>query len=37
MLDVRRRYGSNAVFKGMNLRRGGTALERNAQIGGHRK
>ena len=37
MLDVRRRYGPNAVFKGMNMLSGGTALERNEQIGGHRK
>ena len=37
MLDVRRKYGSNAVFKGMNMLQGGTALERNEQIGGHRK
>lgn len=37
MLDVRRKYGSNAVFRGMNMLHGGTALERNEQIGGHRK
>lgn len=37
MLNVRRKYGPNAVFKGMNLCKGGTALERNEQIGGHRK
>ena len=37
MLKVREKYGRNAVFKGMNLLEGGTALERNGQIGGHRK
>ena len=37
MLDVRKKYGPNAVFRGMNLLHGGTALERNEQIGGHRK
>ena len=37
MLDVRRKYGPNAVFRGMNMLHGGTALERNEQIGGHRK
>lgn len=37
MLEVRRRFGSNALFRGMNLQEGATALERNGQIGGHRK
>lgn len=36
MSDVRRKFGANAVFKGMNLCEGATALERNQQIGGHR-
>ena len=36
MLKVRERYGANAVFKGMNLLKGATAIERNQQIGGHR-
>lgn len=36
MLEVRKRYGPNAVFKGMNLLEGATALERNQQIGGHK-
>ena len=36
MQAVRRRYGANAVFKGMNLLEGATALERNRQIGGHK-
>ena len=36
MLEVRRKYGANAVFKGMNLLEGSTALERNKQIGGHK-
>ena len=35
MLDVRRRYGNNAVFRGMNMLEGATGLERNRQIGGH--
>ena len=37
MLQVRRKYGPNAVFKGMNLLEGATTLERNQQIGGHRR
>ena len=36
MLEARRKYGPNAVFKGMNLLEGATSLERNRQIGGHR-
>ena len=36
MLDVRRKYGANAVFKGMNMLDGATTLERNRQIGGHK-
>ena len=36
MLEVRRRYGANAVFRGMNMLDGATALERNRQIGGHK-
>lgn len=35
-LDIKRRFGKNAVLKGMNLEKGGTAIERNGQIGGHR-
>lgn len=36
MLEIRKKYGSNALFKGMNLLKGATTLERNQQIGGHR-
>ena len=36
MGEVRRRFGANSVFKGISLLEGGTALERNQQIGGHR-
>ncbi len=36
MLEVRRKFGPNAVFKGMNLLEGATTLERNQQIGGHK-
>ena len=36
MLEIRRKYGRNAVFRGMNLLDGATTLERNRQIGGHR-
>ena len=36
MLAVRKRYGMNAIVKGMNLMEGATTIERNTQIGGHR-
>lgn len=36
VLDLKKRYGRNAVLKGMNLCEGSTAMERNRQIGGHR-
>jgi len=36
MLEVRRKYGANAVFRGMNMLEGATGLERNGQIGGHK-
>jgi len=36
MQEVRQRFGANSIFRGMNLVEGATALERNAQIGGHR-
>ena len=36
MLSIRKKFGKNAMLKGMNLQEGATARERNAQIGGHR-
>ncbi|MGN0972043.1 MAG: DNA methylase [Aristaeellaceae bacterium] len=36
VLDIRRRFGSNAILMGMNLEEGATALDRHRQIGGHR-
>ena len=36
MLHIKKRYGKNAIFKGMNLEEGATAMDRNRQIGGHR-
>ncbi len=35
MVRIRRRFGRNAVFRGMDLQREATMLERNQQIGGH--
>lgn len=36
LLSIKKRYGKNAVLKGMNLEEGATAKDRNAQIGGHK-
>ncbi len=36
MLDIKKKFGKNAILKGMNLQEGATAKERNAQIGGHK-
>lgn len=36
VLDIRKKYGKNALLKGMNLEEGATAIERNGQIGGHK-
>ena len=36
ILELRRKYGGNALLRGMNFLQGGTARERNTQIGGHR-
>ena len=35
MIDIKRKYGKNAILKGMNLQEGGTTIDRNKQIGGH--
>lgn len=36
ILDIQKKYGKNALVKGMNLQEGATTMERNAQIGGHK-
>ena len=36
MIDIKKRYGKSAILKGMNLQEGGTTIERNGQIGGHK-
>lgn len=35
MLDIKKRFGKNAILKGMNIQEGATAKDRNRQIGGH--
>ena len=36
MLGIKKRFGKNAILKGLNLEDGATAKERNTQIGGHK-
>ncbi len=36
ILDIQKRYGKNAILRGMNLEEGAMTRERNAQIGGHK-
>lgn len=36
VLDIKKRFGKNAIVRGMNLQEGATTMERNRQIGGHK-
>ena len=36
VLEIKKKFGKNAILKGLNLEEGSTARERNSQIGGHR-
>ena len=36
MLCIKKKFGKNAIVKGMDLQEGATAMQRNAQIGGHK-
>lgn len=35
VIDIKNKFGKNAILKGMNLEAGATTRERNNQIGGH--
>ena len=37
LLNIKSKYGKNAILKGMNLKEGATMRERNSQIGGHKE
>jgi len=37
VIDLKNKFGKNAILKGMNLEQGATTIERNEQIGGHKK
>lgn len=36
ILNIKKKYGKNAILKGMNFEEGGTTIERNEQVGGHK-
>ena len=36
MLSIRKRYGSDAMLRGLNLQEGATGRDRAKQIGGHK-
>ncbi|MBQ9458674.1 MAG: hypothetical protein IJU66_01935, partial [Oscillospiraceae bacterium] len=36
ILSIQKKYGKNAILKGMNYEEGAMTRERNGQIGGHR-
>ena len=36
VLDIKQKYGKNAILKAMNLEQAATTRERNRQIGGHK-
>ena len=36
VIELKKKFGKNAVLKGMNLQEGATTIERNRQIGGHK-
>ena len=35
LLDIKNKYGKNAILKALNLSEGSTTMDRNKQIGGH--
>ncbi|MCQ2154005.1 MAG: DNA methylase [Bacteroidales bacterium] len=37
ILDIKRKYGKNAILKGMDFEDGATARDRNARLGGHKE
>lgn len=37
IIDIKKKFGKNAILKGMNLEKDGTTIERNSQIGGHKE
>ena len=36
LLNIKRKYGKNAILRGISYEEGATTIERNGQIGGHK-
>jgi DNA polymerase V len=36
MVEIKKKFGKNAILKAMDLEEGATTIERNGQIGGHK-
>lgn len=36
VIEIKNKYGKNAIIKGMNLQDAGTTIDRNKQVGGHK-
>lgn len=36
VINIKNKFGKNAIFKGMNLQDAGTTIDRNNQVGGHK-
>lgn len=36
LLSIKKKYGKNAILRGINYEEGATTIERNEQIGGHK-
>jgi DNA polymerase V len=37
ILEIKGRYGKNAILRGLNFEEGATQRDRNAQVGGHKE
>ena len=37
IIDLKNRFGKNAIIKGMDLEEDATTIQRNGQIGGHQE
>ena len=36
IINIKKKFGKNAILKGMNLEEGATTVERNGHVGGHK-
>ena len=36
LIGIKKKYGKNAILRGLDFEEGATAVERNQQIGGHK-